>query len=225
MKGGAVMFKYLSSSMATVFGVAVYGDHFDKWWHNLTIWPLFRAAITIRAAKMWVYYRIHPGHRYHLVDTKLGYGYHDQLALLLHASMEILGSYIEEVGGVAELDKWTAELRGATGPEPQDGARNDQADRQDEALAIWQWWTRQRPADQKRQAELLHVLFGDDAKAMTWENGGEVGGEKISRAVFRERTPQEELQFEEMHGLEEKIWNDEQWMLKRLIDIRGSLWV
>lgn len=207
----------LGSSSAIVFGWKVYGDDAPKyvgWFHGL-----FKRC---RDAKYWVLYRLHPRHRYHIVKTDLGYGYHCQDTRILHAAMACLCEYVEAEGGEVAFQRWTDELLDRTKNDPNapDGFERDQGNRQAEVLAIYRWWKIERPADQKRSDELLHLLYGGEDR-ISWK---ETENPRLSEMVFEPFKGNEVALNEEFRNLEKKIVDDEQKMLRRLVEVRQSLW-
>lgn len=201
----------LHSSSAMVLGVPVYGE--CRW-----IRPVHYVFKQISEAKYWVKYRVHPT-QYHWVNTGMRPGYSDPCSVLLYASMAVLKRYIDEMGGLEEIDKFNAELRD---PKNNDSAdeevpKNHQADDQEEAATIWRWWTEQLPADKKRRDDMMHELFAEGR--ITWkpvENG-------YSKMVC-EPWGDKQAMYDEFRALEKKIDEDKQSMLHRLVDIRESLW-
>jgi hypothetical protein len=150
---------------------------------------------SISEAKWWVLHRLVPKHRYHVVNTGLRPGYHDIDERILHASMALLCDYVEAEGGDVALEEFSAALRASN-----DAPR--QASNQDEAVAIYRWWKRERPADLARYDELLMRLYGPDPLRSAINGAAD----------------------EELRSLGKKIRTDEQSMLRRLVEIRQSLW-
>ena len=150
----------------------------------------------------WFKYRLMPSHQYHLVRTGLPPGYYDEDTRILHACMRALCEHVE-IGhdGEEALDKFNAELRDPA------THRNDtgeisvaQAERQEEALAIYRWWKHQKPVEERLKDELT----------TDWhDNRGKPGTDQ---------------RWADLAAVEKKIADDEQAMLHRLIDIRPSLW-
>lgn len=189
-----------NSSSASVFWVAIYGGNMDAWWHRWFIYPAYRFGRTMRDAKYWVYYRIKPSHRFNIVRTGLPPGYYDQDTRLMHACFAMLIDYIEEEGGPETMQKWSAELRGKPDPNAPEGIQSNQADRQDEAVALYHWWKTEKPADEAKR----------DIMLTEWDEGrGKPGSQE---------------RWDAMQAMDEKIEADEQTMLHRLINIRRSLW-
>jgi len=207
---------HVGSSMGMVLGCPVYGKNTPKiikCLHNV-----FRKLDNI---KYWIFYRVHPKHKHHIINTKLKPGYYDEDTLILHGCMALLCQYVE-FNGVDALEKHNEELRDPKNQDEYDTAKHGehQADRQEEALNIYRWWKVDKPADEKKCDDLLHELYGKrdrvswvdvpgsdlvEMKVAPWE-----GDEKIKHDIFR--------------ALEQKIDDDEQKMLHRLIDIRRTLW-
>jgi hypothetical protein len=206
----------LYSSSAVVFGKEVYGD--DAGWFIDISHTLFKS---IADALWWFKYRFIKKHKHHIIYTKMKPGYSDERERILWGLMACLERHIFDThGGQCELGDWTRELRESATTD-ENGMENcliRQAHIGEEALAIWHWWTVERPANQKREEELLHLAYGreDIMRREEMEDG--------MIRVHIEHTPEEEVYCKEMYDLEEKMETDEQGMLYRLIDIRQGLW-
>ena len=199
----------LSSSSAEVLGYSIYGDGVPRWITGL------HRLLKRNSDVLWeLKWRFIPKHRYNLVRTGLKPGYYDQDTRILHACLALMGEYIEEEGGEQKLREWSTELRAMEEP------CTSQADKQDEALALWHWWKIEKPADEKRRDEMCHELFGgDDFQTKLVE-----GRDDVVEWVQPARSPEWEEKYKVFRALDEKIDNDEQAMLHRLIDIRQGLW-
>ena len=199
----------------------IFGNRFYRRpWFQATVMPVYGVLLRIHHAKQWVAHRIVPSRRYHVVDTGLTPGYYDEDMLMLHACMALLGKYIKWHGGEESLAKFSQELRDNPDRNAPEGLQDTQADRQDEAIAIWHWWKVEKPADEARSAVLLHILYGGDDR-ITWEK---TENPYAHRMVFKEFEGDEIKMHAEFRALEEKIREDEQKMLHRLVDLRPSLW-
>jgi len=164
----------------------------------LDIWDSFLRPY--KDARYWVRSRFHPKYRYHVIKTGLKPGYYDEDILILYACMTLLERYIDWHDGEQKFEEFTKELQ-----ERPDvwGATKDDMDpqvvRQTEALAIYRWWKYDRLADEKRLEEFWDLVPHDRGEAR--KHG-----------------------YDDIHALEAKIYDDEQRMLHRLINIRQSLW-
>jgi hypothetical protein len=203
------MFWFVKRSSAdTVFGFPVYGEHSERIWFKLTILPVYEVARQLVDAKWWLFHRVHPAHRYHVVKTGLKPGYYDVDTLMLHSSFQLLCRYVEqEMGGVAAMEKNIAELR-REGSEPGGETRIACAERESEALALYRWWKFEKPAEEKHRDGLCRQLHSNERENM-----------RTSTLSLNKRSLRRECR-----ALEEKIDADEQKMLHRLIEIRRSLW-
>lgn len=161
-------------------------------------------------------HRYVPRHKYNTIYTDLPPGYYDIDTLMLHGNMKLLTRYVEnEMGGLKTLEEYIAELKspGAIDPNvPVDFA--DYAKSYEEARDIYIWWTVTRPADQLLASYLLEKLYGKGR--VTFADDGEI--------KFKPFEGDEILMEKQLHDLEDKMGKDEDEMLKRLIDIRHSLW-
>lgn len=208
----------LYGSGATVLGYDIYGD--DCPW---VIDKLHDALKKVRDGIYWFQYRVHPGHQYHLVRTGSPPGYSDVRERMLGACMTLLRDYIMEMGGVEKIQEFNAELRtsnewGETDDVRASNAR--QADKQAAAIAIYEWWMIERPADMIRRDELMGLLYGGKDK-VTFEP---IDDEKFYEMKFKPDEGNKGAWREELRAVDQKIDEDEQKMLHRLIDIRPSLW-
>lgn len=211
-------FNFSRGSLASVFGVSVYGRRSDAWWHKAFIRPVYLVGARVRDAVWQVRYRVDPRHRYHLIDTHLKPGYHDVDTLMLHGMFSLLRRYVEdEMGGADSIMAFNEELRRDPNYDPEDPPR--QLSNQAEAVKLYQWWTVYLPAIEKRRDELLHLLYSDHPIETV-----PVEGTDLRQLVFRKRTEEQEAMHREMRALDERIEREAQEMLHRLIDISGSLW-
>lgn len=208
----------LGGSSAVVFGRAVYGRG-----ERPLVRRAYRFFSRIRDAKYAVMYRVMPKHQYHIVRTDLEPGYYDQDTRILHACMACLKTYVEiECGGADKLTKFSGDLRqeAASGAiEPSEGLIVSQASSQDEAVAIYRWWTIERPRDQARERELLHELYGNRPLKTK-----EAEHPDLVEIVVDEFEDEAKRKHDEHRALQRKICRDENEMLIRLMKIRGSLW-
>lgn len=151
-------------------------------------------------ARYWVRSRFHPKHRYHVIKTGLTPGYYDEDILILYGCMKLLERYIDWHGGEQKFEEFTNEL--LERPDVWGAVKDDmdpQVARQTEALYVYRWWKYERPANEKRLEDLWDLI-------------------PSSREEARKHG------YDDIHALENKIFEDEQKMLHRLIDIRHSLW-
>ena len=215
------LFNFGNGSMATVFGIGVYGKRSDAWWHRAFIRPIFRIGNRVHNARLWFMYRFVREHRYHLVDTHLDPGYYDADYLMLNACFSLLRRYVEdEMGGVERLSEWSASL--AAKPDkyaPEASLRQSSNDA--EAVALYRWWMEKRPADIKRKDELLHYLYSEKRAGPMFVDDPDTGLMKYQGPKWEDS---DVVLHEQMRALEETIDREEQEMLHRLIDIRGGLW-
>lgn len=213
-----MIFNFGHSSMACVFGVDVYGDHSDKWWHKLTIQPIYAVGSRVRDAIRWVRYRVDPNHRYHLIHTRLSPGYYDIDTLMLNGMFSLLRRYVEEEHeGVEALEKWGHELTDEEDHFLKD-ANQRQANKELEAVALYRWWVDELPAMKRRQSELMGSLYGGGRSFFV------DAGDGLVEWKMKPFTESEKALHIELRGLEERIERDETEMLHRLVDIRGGLW-
>lgn len=208
-------------SSDVLFGVKIFGNkHFDAPWFRNTVYPAYRIARRVHDAKLWVLYRTTRRDCW-TVPTNLSPGYYDCDTLMLHGCMGLLCRYVEiESGGDTGLEKFTNELLepGSEGHGPRELVES-QAERQSEAIQIYRWWKVQKPKDEGRRESLLMHLYGNRPLVTKPVMDG-----KLHEIVPPERDESDEVLHVEFRALEDKIDNDEQEMLRRLITIRRSLW-
>lgn len=231
-------FDFSFGSGASVFGISPYGGRIGEreWWRDAIIRPIWRAGHAAHNAIYWLRYRNPFGrHQYHLVNTRLEPGYYDVDQLMLHANFALLRRYVEdECGGVDKLDEWTDELRGPRRDRDEMGmgpSLDAQASRQSEASILYRWWTEKLPELERREREAMMAGY-HRRKVLRYEAADDlVVGEKrikVKRPVYEKEPPDvlaaREAARDEHRRLEEQIRTEEQEMLHRLIDIRGSLW-
>ena len=208
-----------SSSSAIVLGWRVYGADAPR-----IIQGLHRLALRCNRAKWRLFHRYHPKHRYHVVDTGLPPGYYDEDTLVLHSCMKMLERYVQQNGGVAHLESFSNDLRedARNGPSAPEDSLERQASMQDEAAAIYRWWKQTRPADEARCDALTEHLYGGGKRRLQFKDAEDAPG--YVELVPAPMSSDDEALREELWGLKDKIADDEQSMLHRLIDIRPGLW-
>lgn len=184
---------WLGSSSAIVFGWPVFSGKTPRY-----IKAAYRLFSRIAGARRWVLYRLHPSYRYHMIDSGLGYGYHERDDLLLHGAMACLIGYVED-----------CEATGCHDPG-------------DEAREILKWWKETRPANEARVSQLMSEIYGK-RKYPLQTKPSDIHP-NLSEIVFPEMADDDAAKQQEMWALEEKIHSDEQAYLHRLIDIRGGMW-
>lgn len=162
------------------------------------LWRAWRWFTADPGLHWWLRWRFDPRHRYNIVRTALPPGYHEPDELILHASMACLCRFIENSEGAEALAAFSAELR-EPDPECPWLDHSSQADFQDEAVAIYRWWTRERPQSWALNERQMMSIFGDDRSAPLCS--------KVEHWAHEER----------LHAEDEA-------MLVRLAKIRRSLW-
>lgn len=207
-------------SSDVLFGVKIYGNrHFRTPWFRATVWRAYRLANRLHRARYWVHYRINPRMKFHLIRTGLEPGYYDYDTRIMHGCFAMLKEYVEEMGGDKQIEAFNADLRDPEkDPHAPAEAKIGQADRQSEAVAIYRWWTVEKPADEARRGEMLMQLYGK--KKLETRPAGN-GLHEILPTRFSE---DEVALHDQFRALEQKIDDDEQAYLHRLIKIRPSLW-
>lgn len=203
----------------SILWVGVYGGHSDEWWHKAIIKPVYRVAHRLDRLIWAARYRLSPRHRYHLVDTRLEPGYYDVDYLMLHACFALLRRYIEdEMGGEEAIRRFNQQLLLVPDPNAPEGLQERQADRQANAVDLYLWWTKTKPADEAERERMCSHLYGRQYSVKKDADG---------RSVFSADTPwtdADRAMHKQFRALERKIEREERTMLHQLIEIRGSLW-
>lgn len=185
----------MGSSEATVFGYRYYHHRRSRF---LTAAHTFFYALY--KAKWWLRHRIVPRHIHHIVKTELPPGYHDPCEVILYAAFKSLRGYVEKChDGADKLEEWAKELQDPD-KQSEHGGTIAQGQKEQEAVDLYRWWTMERPADHKECDRLLDVCYGHR----------DTLGSAEEDAAYRR--------------MAQKIDDDEQAMLHRLINIRPSLW-
>lgn len=206
----------LNGSSAIVFGYGVYAGKRPV---VRAIHSVFKA---ISDAKYALMYRFVKEHQYHIIYTDLGYGYHCSDERILYGAMKCLEEYVEagKHGGEKGLEEHIHEMRAAPDPNAPEGMLESHANQEEEALTIYRWWKYERPADRKKFDELLDAAYDGKSVQFVQEEGS-----NLSRLVFTEPTEAQRVAREAREALEEKMDEDEQSYLHRLITIRRGLWI
>lgn len=214
-------FDFSNSSNAGAFGQsALCGSRGEKeWWRRFIIRPLWRVGNMGHNARRWLAYRLHPKHRYHLIDSGLPPGYYDVDTLILNGCFSLLCRYVEiEHGGADVLSEWATKLKTEPDKNAPEGWQAAQGEREGEAVRLYRWWKFEKPAEQAEYDRMLNHLYGRKRSTKPDANGQSVW------SVDEPWTDADKVMHDQMRALKEKMAGDEQAMLKRLIDIRGSLW-
>jgi len=110
----------------------------------------------LKNLKWFIFHRIHPHHRYHVVRTGLAPGYADECEVILHVSFTILKTFYERQIGPHNSVNWQEE-------ENHSRAFSEMTD-------LYTWWTQTRP---NRESTLppfpchgekvpIHVFMNDE---------------------------------------------------------------
>lgn len=198
-------------------------------------------ASKVRDVKLWFQYRFQNEHAYHLIDTKLGYGYHEIEERMLYGMFNLLVNFVEvekaqlhyigmdkddvrpspKFAGLQHLD-WEIELVHdedeciACGTPELINKPTSQAIAAFEIKYLYQWWVDIRP---KRpdpwDNEKLSALYPHDDDMDIMEMLGTKNPKKDKLAKeLREQAHEQEMKYQKQ--------DDE--MLMRLVEIRHALW-
>ncbi len=219
-------------SGAMILGRPVFGggDSRPKW-----LLPTYKFFRRFSNAKFWVKCRVHPRYRHHVVRTELEPGWHDCDEVMLYAMMALLKRYVEwEIGGSEKLRERVKDLRAHPDPNAPDGLNEACLSSEEEALAVYEWWTKDREAAEGAYTKMIRARYS--AKRMRTE-AAEAGAVKV---VFTEEVADALATMAPKEALKEvpddphpgrKTWevrqeldDKEEEMLARLLKIRRSLW-
>ncbi len=208
----------VGGTLARFCGVNIYGSSRDKLWHRVLVQPAYRLLVEINPIYRRFLWRYHPRfNKRHLIDTGLPPGPHANSRLIMHGLFSVLVQHINEVeGGVEALRRSTEQLRSGGDLNAPDGWKERQASDQKEMLALYQWWTEERPklvADRKQRAD---EIYGNEP-LFTFEDL------PVSqrRKVTLRRIPTK--QRRSLRGLEQALNQQDDQMLTRLILLRKAL--
>lgn len=185
--------------------------------------------------KYWFMYRFIKAHKYHLVDTELGYGYHSNDRILMHANFKILKDFVEiekaqhqyawkdepkdtpPIEAALKYIDWERSLviseDEVDADDPRIGMPTSQATSANEIKELYLWWTVDRPARQDP-----YDAYPDDEK--------DDGTDWFERQAMR--TEKEEIanhnRFKKIRVMEADYEEEDTDMLVRLVKIRKELW-
>lgn len=195
-------------------GIEIYGDHEGKLWHRILVQGPLWIKEKSRDAKLWVWYRIHPQHRYNRINLRLPPRYYENDTRLLHGMFAVLCDHVEEEGR-KDLEESIGELEAdiAVGDSGiSEKAILEHIDLRREKIALYDWWCIERPAFEKLTRELsdrLHYV-----KPYIAVPDPESEGQVLTKRQLRERLQRMD------NDLDEK----DQQMCHRLVSIRRTLW-
>jgi len=213
------------------------------YWLSRTMPSWFRVkGMQLYDVKMQFKYRLQKQHRYHLIDTGLGYGYHEIENRMLHGMFNMLKDFIEiekahmhyyslekgdvksspRFAGLAHLD-WEIALThdkdyaDHSGEPELAGEPTEQAIVAQKIKDLYLWWVDTRPAriDPWDEEFKRRKENKEEVKMDIFEMwGNENKEEKESRKKF----------FDEKQAIEDAYTKEDDDMLIKLISIRHSLW-
>lgn len=183
---------------------------------NASLWSFLGSQF--REIRSWFRCRFIRKYRHHVVYLETRPGWRDRDERMLFACMSLNCSYVEDAcGGEKMLQDWTEDLR-SNPSSPERHFCQTQAERQAEALAIYRWWKVQRPADHAHLERWLITLYRN-RRFENWtdaETENEVWG-------YRGEYDTSLGSREECHSFEEALYQRDQEMLHRLVNIRRFL--
>jgi hypothetical protein len=197
------------------------------YWRELHQWPvpgrIFRW--NGRLPDLWYYLKCRLWRRYHVLTVRtLPPTWQDSDERMLHAMFHLLEEVIfkekifEQNGYSEDEDPTDGESwRWALG----------------EMLALWRWWTVERPAREAEYKRRLHTwsaLYGRDQRAHREAHPHayepiEVGDTEVYPSPAPERQPDTEAASAHLRELDDDVRDaEDDAMLVRLVKVRGYLW-
>ncbi len=138
-------------------------------------------------------------HQHHIIRTKLKPGWHDTDERILHACMSLLVEFVEK----------------------ESSEKLNDSDEYKTMMEIYDWWVEERNND-LINLEYLYAQLPSREKIIASRDNNNTN--KTIIYMFGERTPEEQEVIDQIHKLEQKIEDDENKMLMRLMSIRTWLW-
>lgn len=180
-------------------------------------WDQFKTFL--ENTKFWFFYRLHPGHRYHMINTHLGYDYHEIDDRMLHGMFSLLVEYVEvelahmwsmhsevhskRAAGLAYLDSQISDILMEEGD----------AWTYREIRELYLWWVDERPD----RMDPFELIADDFTKTIA-----------VHGTLFSDKDSPEHKELDrasqQADELETSYHMQDQEQLIRLIRIRRSLW-
>ena len=150
------------------------------------------------------------------------WGYSDRSELILFANMALLRDFIEKEKAFDCHIDWSsaAEALEARGKENDDGcgaSRDAHAAAKKEMLTIYDWWTKGRAEEHKKEDELLEAAYPNP---MEFES---IPGSSMFK-LKNDETPELRKLRDQCHIMEEELEKKDEEMMIRLIKVRGYMW-
>jgi hypothetical protein len=195
-------------------GIDIHGENEGKLWHRIIVDCPLWIGEKLNDARLWVYYRIHPRHRYNRINLRLPPRYYENDTRLLHGMFSVLCDHVEEEGRkdmeehILVLQQELVEGVHYSSPE----VLEEHIAIIREKLALHDWWTVERPAHEKLGRELSDKLHY--VKPYVAVPDPENEGKVLTKRQLRER----------LTRMDDDLDAKEQEMCHRLIEIRRCLW-
>jgi len=195
-------------------GIDIHGRHEGKLWHKMLVGLPLAAGEALNDARLWVFYRIHPRHRYNRVRLRLPPRYYENDVRLLHAMFAVFCDHIEEEGrnNIEELITVLEQELAEGMPSVSAEATARQIVVMREKLALHDWWTVRRPAHVALSRELSIRLYRVKPYQAVPDPDG--NGGLLTKRQLRERL---ELMRDDLRAMDQE-------MCHRLVDVREYLW-
>ena len=179
----------------------------------------------ISHALYWL--RTHTYNRYHMLDMRskvngYAWGWWDRSDLILFANMALLRDFIEKEKAFDCHVDWSsaAEALAARGEENDDGcgaSRDAHAAAKKEMLTIYEWWTKGRSEEHKKEDELLEAAYPNPFEFEP------IPGSSMLR-LKDDETPELRKLRDQCRDMETLLEEKDEEMLIRLIKVRGYMW-
>lgn len=160
----------------------------------------------ISKALYWL--RTHTYNRYHMLDMRnkvngYAWGWHDRSELILFANMALLRDFIEKEKAFECHVNWDEE-------EHHIAAKK-------EMLTIYDWWTKGRAAEHKKEDELLEAAYPNPFEFEP------IPGSSMLR-LKNDETPELRKLRDQCREMEDALEEKDEEMMIRLIKVRGYMW-
>lgn len=195
-------------------GIEIHGENEGKLWHRVIVDLPLWIGEKLNDGRLWIFYRMHPKHRYNRINLRLPPRYYENDTRLLHGMFSVLCDHIEEEGR-KDMEEHIPVLQ----QEIADGSPYSPASALEENIAIMKeklalhdWWCLERPAHEKLSRELgdkLHYV-----KPYVAVPDPENEGQVLTKRQLRER----------LRRMDDDLKAKDQEMSHRLVDIRRCLW-
>lgn len=195
-------------------GIDIHGKNEGKLWHRVIVDLPLWIGEKLDDARLWIFYRIHPRHRYNRINLRLPPRYYENDTRLLHGMFSVLCDHVEEEGRKDMEDHILVLQQEIADGSPYSPASvlEEHVAIMKEKLALHDWWCVERPAHKKLSRELSDKLHY--VKPYVAVPDPESEGQVLTKRQLRER----------LQRMKDDLDAKDQEMSHRLVDIRRCLW-